>query len=49
MTAKWDGLCDVCWPDRLHGITIYYDMESMDAGTADERTVSVLYVSQSEE
>ena len=49
VTTKWDGLCDVYWPDRLHGITIYYDTESMDAGTADERTVTVLYVSRSEE
>ncbi|MCI8813233.1 MAG: hypothetical protein HFG12_08365 [Oscillibacter sp.] len=49
MTTKWDGLCNVYWPDELRGITIYYDTESMDAGTADECTVSVLYVSQSEE
>lgn len=39
VTTQWGELCDVYWPDELHGITIYYDTESMEAGTADEYAV----------
>lgn len=40
--------CDVYWTDESHSIAVYYDIGSMDAGTADARTVPVQYVSLGE-
>ena len=46
VNEQQDYFCDVYWPDESHSVVVYYDTKSMDAGTADERTV--LYVSLGE-
>lgn len=45
---QYGYFCDVYWPDALHVVTVYYNTWAMDAGTADARTVPVLYISLSE-